>query len=136
MFRQQYDLGQKDSIVTDTSVTPLFYPRVRLEHTIAYSSYRYRFFDFNTPFTYPLDSTYYKDNYNLTVNPATDSVYLQDTWKVFSNDFSIYQFPDSKNPQQFIKLGATLELLKGTFDSSMTSQNPITNHRISTQNSP
>jgi len=134
MMRQQYDLGQKDSIVTDTSVTPLFYPRVRLEHTVAYSSYRYRFFDFNTPLTYLLDSAYYKDNYNLTVNPATDSVYLQDTWKVFSNDFSIYQFPDSKNPQQFIKLGATLELLKGTFDSSMTSQNPITNHRISTQN--
>jgi hypothetical protein len=134
MMRQQYDLGQKDSIVTDTSVTPLFYPRVRLEHTVTYSSYRYRFFDFNTPFTYPLDSTYYKNNYNLTVNPATDSVYLQDQWKVFSNDFSIYQFPDSKNPQQFIKLGATLELLKGNFDSSMTSQNPITNHRISTQN--
>src|ERR1700754_322064 len=134
MMRQQYDLGQKDSIVTDTSVTPLFYPRVRLEHTVAYSSYRYRFFDFNTPFTYPLDSTYYKNNYNLTVNPATDSVYLQDQWKVFSNDFSIYQFPDSKNPQQFIKLGATLELLKGSFDSSLTSQNPITNHKINTQN--
>jgi len=107
---------------------------VRLEHTVAYSSYRYRFFDFNTPFTYPLDSTYYQDNYNLKVNPTTDSVYLQDTWKVFSNDFSIYQFPDSKNPQQFIKLGATLELLKGTFDSSLSSQNPITNHRINTQN--
>ncbi|HTD93888.1 MAG TPA: putative porin, partial [Chitinophagaceae bacterium] len=134
MMRQQYDLGQKDSIVTDTSVTPLFYPRVRLEHTVAYSSYRYRFFDFNTPFTYPLDSSYYKDNYGLTVNPGTDSVYLQDTWKVFSNDFSIYQFPDSKNPQQFIKLGATLELLKGSFDSSLTSQNPITNHQINTQN--
>jgi hypothetical protein len=134
MMRQQYDLGQKDSIVTDTSVTPLFYPRVRLEHTIAYSSYRYRFFDYNTPFTYPLDSTYYKDNYGLTVNPGTDSVYLQDTWKVFSNDFSIYQFPDSKNPQQFIKLGATLELLKGSFDSSLTSQNPITNHQVNTQN--
>jgi hypothetical protein len=134
MMRQQYDLGQKDSIVTDTSVTPLFYPRVRLEHTVAYSSYRYRFFDFNTPATYPLDSAYYKDNYGLTVYPATDSVYLQDTWKVFSNDFSIYQFPDSKNPQQFIKLGATLELLKGSFDSSLTSQNPITNHQINTQN--
>jgi len=134
MMRQQYDLGQKDSIVTDTSVTPLFYPRVRLEHTVAYSSYRYRYFDFNTPLTYPLDSTYYKDNYGLTVNPGTDSVYLQDSWKVFSNDFSIYQFPDSKNPQQFIKLGATLELLKGSFDSSLTSQNPITNHQLNTQN--
>jgi hypothetical protein len=37
---------------------------------------------------------------------------------VFSNDFSLYQFPDSKNPQQFFKLGATLELIKGTFDTA------------------
>jgi hypothetical protein len=134
MMRQQYDLGQKDSIVTDSSVIPLFYPRVRLEHNIAYSSYRYRFFDFSTLNSYTLDSAYYKDNYGLTVNPSTDSVYLQDQWKVLSNDFSIYQFPDSRNPQQFIKVGATLELLKGTFDSSLSSQTTVTNHRINTQN--
>lgn len=134
MMRQQYDLGQKDSIVTDSSVIPLFYPRVRLEHTISYSSYSYRYFDYSTPFSYPLDSAYYKDNYGLTVNPQTDSIYRGDRWTVTSNDFSIYQFPDSKNPQQFIKLGATLELLKGGFDSSVINQIPITVHRVNSQN--
>jgi len=135
MLRQQYDLGQKDSIVTDTSVIPLFYPRVRAEHTISYSTYRYRYTDYSSNPNYVLDSPYYKNSYGLTLpSPITDSVYLQDQWKVFSNDLSLYQFPDSKNPQQFVKLGATLELLKGTFDSSLTSQNARTIHRINTQN--
>ena len=43
LMRQQYDLGQKDSIVVnDTTVVPLFYPRVRFEHTISYNTYKYR----------------------------------------------------------------------------------------------
>lgn len=45
LMRQQYDIGQKDSIVTDTSVIPLFYPRLRLEHTLNYKTYNYRFSD-------------------------------------------------------------------------------------------
>ncbi|MBS1660682.1 MAG: hypothetical protein JST68_06485 [Bacteroidetes bacterium] len=135
MMRQQYDLGQKDSIITDTSVTPLFYPRVRLEHTFSYSSYRYRFFDFSTNPTYALDSSYYWNSYGLSIlKPLNDTVFFQDKWSVVSNDFSIYQFPDSKNPQQFIKLGATLELLKGNFDTSLTSQTLPPGHATNTQN--
>jgi len=126
LMRQQYDLGQKDSIVTDTSVIPLFYPRVRLEHTFAYTTYKYRFIDQAVPGSYALDSNYYSQNYGLNyvgvVSPATglvaDTFFRQDQWKRISNDFSIYQFPDSKNPQQFFKLGATLELLKGRFDTA------------------
>ena len=37
LLRQQYDFGKKDSLVTDSSVVPLFYPRLRLEHTFQYS---------------------------------------------------------------------------------------------------
>jgi hypothetical protein len=136
MVRQQYDLGEKDSIVTDTSVIPLFYPRVRLEHTIAYTTYKYRFADQAFPGAYMLDSSYYANNYGLNyvgitlpIKPipftvpfnaglTADTFFRQDEWKVVSNDFSIYQFPDSKNPQQFFKLGATLELLKGSFDTA------------------
>ena len=126
LFRQQYDLGQKDSIITDSSVIPLFYPRVRLEHTLSYSTYNYRFLDQGLPPSYNLDSTYYAQNYGLNYVGVYDSVkglaadtfYRQDQWKLVSNDFSIYQFPDSKNPQQFFKLGATLELIKGTFDTA------------------
>ena len=125
LFRQQYDLGQKDSIVTDTSVIPLFYPRVRLEHTLSYSSYSYQFFDYATT-GYVVDSSYYAQNYNLSyvgvpqigVGVVADSFHRQDIWHVLSNDFSIYQFPDAKNPQQFFKLGATLELIKGKFDTA------------------
>ena len=125
LFRQQYDLGQKDSIVTDSSVIPLFYPRVRLEHTLSYSTYNYRYMD-QASAGYAIDSSYYSQNYGLnyvgvtdtTRGIVTDTFYRQDRWSKLSNDFSIYQFPDSKNPQQFFKLGATLELLKGTFDTA------------------
>ncbi len=53
LFRQQYDLGQKDSIVTDTSVIPLFYPRVRLEHTFTYTTTTNQFMDDSTNTSYP-----------------------------------------------------------------------------------
>ncbi len=139
LMRQQYDLGQKDSIVTDSSVIPLFYPRLRMEHTLSYSSYNYKFIDYYSPAQgYLLDSNYYSENLGLHVNGA-DSVIRQDSWHVISNDFSLYQFPDSKNPQQFIKLGATLELLSGKFDTSaLGTQSGLlqvsTGHKISTQN--
>ncbi|MBO9634651.1 MAG: hypothetical protein J7578_16170 [Chitinophagaceae bacterium] len=103
MMRQQYDLGQKDSIVTDSSVIPLFYPRLRLEHTISYNTYKYRFKDQNG------DSAYYKDNYNINFAQGTQPWFTQDFWKILTNDFSIYQFPDAKNPQQFIKVGAAYQ---------------------------
>jgi hypothetical protein len=118
LMRQQYDLGQKDSIVTDSSVIPLFYPRLRLEHTISYSTYTYTFKDFYDPGVYSLDTTYYAANLNMGYIGGSDTLIRQDSWHVLSNDFSIYQFPDAHNPQQFVKLGATLELLKGTFDTS------------------
>jgi len=125
LFRQNYDLGQKDSIVTDTSVIPLFYPRLRLEHTFTYSNYNYQFLDESVPGVNGLNSAYY-NNYGLGyvgqpqigVGVVADTFHRQDVWHVVGNDFSIYQFPDAKNPQQFVKLGATLELLRGTFDTS------------------
>jgi Putative porin len=129
MFRNQYDLGQKDSIVTDTSVIPLFYPRVRLEHTFRYSSSTYQFMDDSSingsGHGYSLNSAYYA-RYGLGyvgqpqigVGVVADTFHRIDTWHIIANDFSIYQFPDARNPQQFIKLGATLELLKGTFDTA------------------
>ncbi len=109
LLRQQYDIGQKDSIVTDSTVIPLFYPRLRLEHTINYKSYNYRFTD-NTP-----DSTFYFDNYGITFD--SPRFFLQDYWTDLTNDFSLYQFPDAKNPQQFFKAGASIQLLTGKFDS-------------------
>ena len=74
---------------------------------------------------YGLNSAYYS-NYGLGyvgqpqigVGVVADTFHRQDIWHNLSNDFSIYQFPDAKNPQQFFKLGATLELLRGKFDTA------------------
>jgi hypothetical protein len=115
LLRQQYDIiGQKDSIVTDSSVIKLFYPRLRLEHTIDYRTYKYRFTD-----TSP-DSVFYLKNYDITGGPT--HYFIQDYWKELVNDFSIYQFPDAKNSQQFFKAGATLQNLTGSFDSGLVTQ--------------
>jgi hypothetical protein len=133
VMRQQYDLGQKDSIVTDTTVIPLFYPRLRLEHNISYSTYRYQFTDYSVSGTYSLDSTYYADAMHRPYVLPTDSFMRRDKWTDVTNDFSIYQFPDSKNPQQFIKVGASLQLLHGIFDTSITN-NVVTAHRVKAQN--
>ncbi len=123
LMRQQFDLGKKDSLVTDSTVIPLFYPRFRFEHTISYSTYRYEYFDFphSTELGfYTPDSAYYADNYDILINRG-DSVYLRDSWKNLQNDFSIYQFPDAKNLQQFVRLGANLQTLKGQFASGKNS---------------
>jgi hypothetical protein len=112
MLRQQYDIvGQKDSIVTDSSVIPLFYPRLRAEHTLNYKTYKYRFVDEN-----PKDGfDYYHNNYNYA--DTLQNFFIQDHWRELVNDFSLYQYPDAKNSQQFIKVGAALQLLTGSFDS-------------------
>ncbi len=108
--RQQYDIiGKKDSIVTDTSVTQLFYPKFRAEQTIQYSTYKYRFVD-EQP-----DTNFYINHYNFISTP--DTVSIGDDWKELINDFSLYQFPDNKNPQQFFKAGLALQDLKGYFDA-------------------
>jgi len=111
LLRQQFDFGKKDSIVTDSTVIPLFYPRLRLEHTIQYSINKYVFEDVVG------DSVYYKTNYDTALRYPTDTLKLKDRWKELSNDFSIYQFPDAKNVLQFIKLGLTIQNLSGEFIS-------------------
>jgi len=140
LLRQQYDLGQKDSIVTDSTVIPLFYPRVRLEHTITYSTHDYQFMDQYDPGSgnagYLLDSGYYVRKYNLRYISPVDSLIRRDRWKRLLNDFSVYQFPDSKNPQQFFKVGASLELLKGSFDTASLTKGSIRNvvHKVNDNN--
>ncbi len=116
-LRQQYDFGRKDSLVTDTTVIPLFYPRLRFEHSLRYANYSYNFQDQPSAATQNQpDSVYYDSLYAIKIRPG-DSVFLEDRWREISNDFSIYQFPDAKNLQQFIKLGAELQLLNGQFRS-------------------
>ena len=114
LMRQQYDVGQKDSmVVNDTTVIPLFYPRLRLEHTIALSTYHNRFQD-----TYS-DSAYYDSLYVFHMAGNRDSFYLKEKWSELTNDFSIYTFPDAKNAQQYLKLGASFQTLQGKLIDSL-----------------
>lgn len=106
VMRQQFDLGRKDSLVNDTTVIPLFFPTIRLEHTIQYSNYKYLFED-----VAPAPG-YYMEHYNQVISGG-GAFELQDRWKELLNDFSIYTFPDSKNTQQFIKAGAAMQNLSG-----------------------
>ena len=114
LMRNQYDIGQKDSLViNDTTVVPLFYPRLRLEHTIEYSTYHNRYQDTYT------DSAYYDSLYLLKLAKPIDTFYAKEYWKELTNDFSFYTFPDAKNAQQFLKLGASLQTLKGQSTDSI-----------------
>ncbi len=120
LMRQQYDLGKKDSIVTDSTVIPLFYPRLRFEHTVSYSQHKYIFEDApyvsRSGYGYFPDSAYYQDNYNYPIS-SRDTVIFRDRWKELVNDFSIIQFPDARNLHQFIKLGAAFQHLRGEFEN-------------------
>ena len=112
LMRQQYDFGRKDSLVTDSTVVPLFFPRIRLEHTIRYSKYTFMFTDAAPAVDY------YQQQYNYTVTQGSGGVFTKrDDWREMVNDFSIYTFPDANNTQQFIKLGAGVQNLSGTFDT-------------------
>ena len=111
-------------MVTDSTVIPLFYPRLRFEHTIQYDRLNYSFQD-NVP-----DSTYYQDHYNITLNPVGDSVFVEDKWHKVSNDFSIYTFPDANNLQQYLKVGLSMENFQGTLRNGNSSFYNLIGHGI------
>lgn len=109
-LQQSYDIGKKDSIaVNDSTMEYLFYPRLRAQHSITYSSNEYNFLDI-VP-----DSAIYKSWYNINLNSGADkSISILEKWKTVENDFSLIQFPDPKNPAQFLKAGAALQNITGT----------------------
>ena len=81
-----------------------------MQHFILFIKQQYFLICFtNIKYGYDGDPAHY--------NPV-DTVLLQDSWKQISNDFSIYQFPDTKNLQQFIRMGLTIQNINGEFSSS------------------
>lgn len=108
MYRQQYDFGQKDSIVTDSSVIRLFYPRFRVQHTIKYSSLSYAFSDVNV-----IDSNY--ERFFGMQAVTGDTLSYKDSWKDFTNELAIISYPEKNNLNQFLKLGAGIQNLQGKF---------------------
>ncbi|MEP7107674.1 MAG: putative porin [Ferruginibacter sp.] len=109
-LRQTYDIGKKDSVAVNDSTTEyLFYPKLRFQHTFTYNTYNYQFKDIVG------DSVLYQKWYDTTLRKGTDTLIVTDRWKVITNDFSLVQFPDTKNLAQFLSAGARLENLTGTF---------------------
>lgn len=125
LLRQHYDLGKRDSIqVNDTTMNYLFYPKLRLQHTFTMSNELYSYIGFLR------DSSYYKSKYGVPPQQLDTLEKFQrfDKWKEFTNDFSLYQFPDTKNQQQYIHAGVSWQLLKGTFDTATRTLNNIFLH--------
>ncbi len=126
-FRQSYDFGIKDSIIINDSTTDyLFYPKFRFQHTINYSTYTYKYRDTLGVLEYAMqDAALLNKWYGLTVNPSPFNFYVQDKWKFVSNDFAIKQFPETKNPAQFIEAGLRLENFQGMFSHSVRDGFPL-----------
>lgn len=110
-LRQSYDFGQKDSLVTDSVTYKLFYPRLRLQHNIKYANHTYAFQDYNV-----IDSNYLQFfNYST----SKDSLIFKDKWSEITNEFSIITYPEKNNLNQFFKVSAAYQMLRGTFDTSI-----------------
>ena len=107
-LRQTYDIGKKDSVAINDSTTEyLFYPKLRAQHSFTYSTYNYLYRDDAA------DSAIYKNWYDTIVKKGKDSFLVKGKWSVISNDFTLLQFPDTKNSGQFIAAGVKLENIKG-----------------------
>jgi hypothetical protein len=115
LMRQQYDFGKKDSLISDSTIYYLFYPKLRFEHTIGIEKNKFLFQDFVG------DSVYYKQYYDTSLLYPADTFELRENWTVINNDFSICQFPETKNQQQFIKLGLLVQNIKGRLSKSTKS---------------
>ena len=112
LLRHHFDIGTKDSLVTDSVTYKLFYPRLRIEHTLRFTQSSYNYFD-NF-----VDTTRYKDYFNYTT--TLDTLSFKDAWRDLTNEFSLISFPEKKNLSQFLKAGIALQNLKGTFNDLTT----------------
>jgi hypothetical protein len=113
LYKHHYDLGQKDSTVTDSMVYHFFYPRFRIEHTLKFATSSYSFSDISA------DSTLYSQyfNYKIHGNPFGDTISYKDKWTEINNEFSLISFPEKNNQGQFFKAGIAMQNLVGVFDT-------------------
>jgi len=114
-LRQTYDIGKRDSIIINDSTTDyLFYPKLRAQYSFTYSNYNYQYRDVAADTG---AAGIYKRWYDtLLPGPGIrDTFTVQEKWSVVSNDFSLVQFPDTKNTAQFLLAGIRLENIKAQF---------------------
>ena len=112
-LRQSYDVGKRDSVAINDSTTEyLFYPKLRMQHTLTLSTNTYRFKDASG------DSLLYKNWYGIHFPKLIDTLELFEIWRSVTNDFSLLQFPDTKNSGQFFLAGASLQNLRATLKNT------------------
>ena len=111
-IRQHYDFGKRDSIaVNDSTMTYLFFPKLRIQHSFVYQKQQVQFGDIFA------DSTFYQNWFNIGLKSKYDTFSIGEIWREIKNDFSIVQFPDTKNTAQFLLAGITLQNLLGDLKS-------------------
>lgn len=108
LWKQTYDLGQKDSVVKDTVTTYLFYPRLRFQNEIKYQQQTFLFQDAN-----PNELNY--ANYFNYPYQLNGSIKFKDQWNILSNEFSLISYPQKNNSNQFLQIGAGLSNQAGSF---------------------
>ncbi len=114
-WRQSYDFGQKDSIVKDTIVTHLFYPRLRIQNEIKFQSNQYTFADANPT----VDS--YLQYFGLTYDTTFKK--MSDKWNVFTDEFSFLSYPEKKNSNQYLQLGSGYTQMSASFTTNASWSN-------------
>lgn len=117
VLRHSYDFGQKDSIVTDSAVYKLFYPRLRIQHEIQVQSQTASFID---PYA---DSANYRKYFAFVLNKSKDNIRFNDAFSNIQNEFSLISYPDKKNSNQYAKASIMLQNFKGTFSDTSTTKN-------------
>ena len=107
-WKQSYDFGQKDSVVKDTVVTHLFYPRLRLQNEIKLQNQQYQFADANPSV----------DNYMKYFGVLYDNTYkvnFTDNWSIFTDEFSFISYPEKNNSNQYLQIGGGFTQMDASF---------------------
>ena len=113
LWRQTYDLGQKDSIVKDTVVIHLFYPRLRFQNEVKLESSEFTFEDRS-----PNENSYLQ-YFNYVYNSNTNLKFV-DNWNLVTNDFSLISYPQKNNANQFLQVGSGYAHLATTLTNLQT----------------
>lgn len=122
VLRHSYDFGQKDSIVTDSAVYKLFYPRLRIQHEIQLQSQSAEFID---PYA---DSVNYLKYFGYKLDKSKSKIRFYDAFNCIQNELALISYPDKKNSNQFAKASIAIQNFNGTFaDTATTTKNNFYN---------
>ncbi len=111
-FRHQYDFGQKEEFYDkDSNIVQKFYPRIRLQHNFHYFNRGFTYVDPN--YQTPSSQDSYLNHFGLTNTDSLES--MTDRYREITNEAALIFFPQKNNTEQFFKVGAAFQWLRGWF---------------------